>query len=299
MPLNNNSSLKTTIDGFENLKNVVNNNRITLRDKLEDKNIEVSEDERLSSLINKVDGLGSIDIITVTELPPIGRENQLAIITDRNTNNIVFSIDDTLKPSNENDIFINLAVTTRPNIYTIDLPNVNFELYINYISQVKNGVSTKLNAYTYKKEAWVQVASTECVIFDNGIYSSINETGNIVGSDSTVTISNKILILRGNEKTLHAYTEKSIDLTPYSKLKITSTEATMNDYYGGSFRVGFTTLRGSSSWSAFTEFNNFTGEKTIEVDLSNIQGIGYFKAWSVGGYTNSYPTLKIEKMWLE
>jgi hypothetical protein len=298
MPLNNNSSLKTTIDGFENLKNVVNNNRIALRDKLEDKNIEVSENERLSSLINKVDGLGAIDIITVTELPPIGRENQLAIITDRNANNIVFSINDTLKPSNENDIFINLAVTTRPNIYTIDLPNVNFELYINYISQVKNGVSTKLTAYTYKKGVWVQVASTECVIFDNGIYPSINETGNVVGSDSTVTISNKILTLEGNNNILNAYSEKGIDLTPYSKLKLVVTEASVWNHYE-TFRVGFTKSMGASDWAGFIEFDKFTGEKTIEVDLSNIQGVGYFKVWLIAEYYNTRPTLKIKKMWLE
>ena len=82
MPLSNNSTLKTVIDGFENLKNAVNNNRISLRNKLENKNIDVSENEKLSSLINKVDDLKAIDIISATELPPAGKENQICVITD-------------------------------------------------------------------------------------------------------------------------------------------------------------------------------------------------------------------------
>ena len=56
---------------------------------------------------------------------------------------------------------------------------------------------------------------------------------------------------------------------------------------------------GASDWAGFIEFDKFTGEKTIEVDLSNIQGVGYFKAWLRAEYYNTRPTLKIKKMWLE
>ena len=42
----------------------------------------------MASLITKVDGIsGGLDIISATELPANGRENQICVITDNPTDN--------------------------------------------------------------------------------------------------------------------------------------------------------------------------------------------------------------------
>ena len=304
MPLNNNSSLKTTIDGFENLKNVVNNNRIALRDKLEDKNIEVSENERLSSLINKVDGLGAIDIITVTELPPIGRENQLAIITDRNANNIVLSIDDSHKGLDENDIFINLSSVPLFKVYDIKIHNALFKLYLNRVSQIQNGVSNRLLSYKYKNGEWVNITGKEMYLYDNGAFPNFIEIGEFYSpNDSDITNENNILSIRGPGKEMKGTFEKQIDVTNYTTLKVIVTSFNMNDSNNKILYIGLAdSLTGSfpaSFLSHIRTTNAITKETELSLDISNVIGYKYLYFWSKGNYSNSRPTLKIKKMWLE
>ena len=304
MPLSNNSSLKTTIDGFENLKNVVNNNRIALRDKLEDKNIEVSEDERLSSLINKVDGLDRLDVITVTELPPIGREGQLAIITDKKANNIVLSIDDSHKGLDENDIFINLSSVPLFKVYDIKIHNALFKLYLNRVSQIQNGASKRLLSYKYKNGEWVNITSKEMYLYDNGAFPNFTEIGEFYSpNDSTITNENNILSIRGYGREMQATFEKQIDVTNYTTLKVIVTSFNMNDANNKILYIGLVDSLTGSFPASFLSHIRTTGaitkETELSLDISNVIGYKYLYFLSTGSYNNSYPTLKIKKMWFE
>lgn len=160
MPLNNNSSLKATIDGFENLKNVVNNNRITLRDILEDKNVEVSENERLSSLIGKVNSIkwGGVDIISATSLPASVKDRQLVVITDTPMTDTVFhNIQPTIGAGiKEGGVWINTTNNTNVFEYIVaEFPKYSF--YVLDCYQVVNGTYVKKNVYCGISGVWQHV----------------------------------------------------------------------------------------------------------------------------------------------
>lgn len=280
MPLNNNSSLKTTIDGFENLKNVVNNNRIALRDKLDSKYIEVSENERLSSLINKVDNIGVIDIISATELPTSGRENQICVITDNPVDNyIVTSNFDDIDSQRDDMTYIYLSNSSSEGVKVVigDNPIYNF-----YIGKVCKGAN-RCASYINKSNIWTPLTLSSLYFVENKAEVNKDYFGGLMSNSYLKFTTNGIQIGGNTIRCTLCTTNNKIDFSLYNKITI---KGYSNYSSTGTLSMGCssskksipssTDLSISSYCTKYSQLNIRNGEFKHEIDISTWKDTGYF-----------------------
>lgn len=94
-----------------------------------------------------------------------------------------------------------------------------------------------------------------------------------------------------------------IDLTNYTKIRFTTELTTTSNMNNLHMRLGASTSRTSRNFNAYVykNFTNTTGEtkRTYTVDISDLTGMYYIKAYLEDGYTDSRTTLKVYKIELE
>jgi hypothetical protein len=155
----------------------------TLRDSLasilEEEGVSVTEDDDMASLISKVDSEfdrknanKGLDIISATELPATGKENQICVITDNPVN--LFYITSNYDDVFNNDDGITLYVgdsTTHDghlgNLVTLNTANVKQNYYIYKVLQ---GHTTRLSSYIYRNSQWEQLTQKSVPIMEDKVY---------------------------------------------------------------------------------------------------------------------------------
>ena len=284
MPLNNNATLKTTIDGFENLKNVVNNNRIALRDKLEDRGVGVSENEKLSSLIGKIDDLKALDIISDTKLPSTGKEGQICVITDNPIDKYTLTFDsDDL--TSENMISLCYDSPSRGGTpYSITLKNL---MYQYYFTRVLQGIDRK-ESYYYSNGAWHILTKAGFDIMMNGRYVNSDVTGTFHLGSAIASFTDGTGLTMGSYNT-YDFTSltKTIDFSQYNTVTFTAYGTTSLPYaWIGCFKQSQASWSGSSPTAGTSSSNLLhhkssrvtisSTPKTYTVDISSWSSVGYF-----------------------
>ena len=142
---------------------------------LEDEGVELSGNETLGELIIKVDeefdrknANSGLDIISATELPATGRENQICVITDNPVNSFITTsyagdIDDS-----SSDIIVKLGAGTGPISNKLEIGVDNRSIYrVDAIYQSGN----ILPSYLYTGGEWVEFTEAGFIIMQNRKYA--------------------------------------------------------------------------------------------------------------------------------
>ena len=171
----------------------------TLRDSLasilEEEGVSVTEEDDMASLITKVDeefdrknANSGLDIISATELPDTGKENQICVITDNPVN--LFYITSNYDDVFNNDDGITLYVgdsTTHDghlgNLVTLNTANVKQNYYIYKVLQ---GHTTRLSSYIYRNSQWEQLTQKSVSIMEDKVY--------VTGGNFIFNISNPFVL---------------------------------------------------------------------------------------------------------
>lgn len=294
-------------DEYDNLRD-------SLADILENKGVEVSPEDDMADLITKVDSIsssGGLDIISATELPATGRENQICVITDNPTDYFSFSsiqsdldasspavINGLLRPDVPDNIFGGGTVITGD----------KFKCRYN-INQFQQDGSLKFS-YIYNDGNWNEFTIVSTNMLVNGMYDVNNNFGmfktsssgyywSYVSGDSLKayrpassyycdiwTTSNTIMNFSGYNK---------VKIIAYALRRKTTTSSGSDYYSGGDIKLyqssnsacGYSGAEGSGG----TELNIIKQTSEIKLtdtpteyifDISSWTGEGYF---GINAYT--------------
>jgi hypothetical protein len=218
--------LDLLVDDYVN--NMINEYYNNLKLVLIGKGVEVSEEDDMNDLIVKTSeslsagGGGGLDIISATELPATGKENQICVITDNPVNNYVVTSNLNHDASADSITLYNVSESTSMTPIVISSNGVTS---YNYISQVCQG-STILASYVYYTGQWVPLTSASHYLLKNGTlvagpmldkFGTFN-TGYAAGTGLKISIDSSsyyVNILACN---------KSVDFSSlnFSKIKVTA-----------------------------------------------------------------------------
>ena len=93
------------------------------------------------------------------------------------------------------------------------------------------------------------------------------------------------------------YISPKINPSGYSTLKMKITAASMNG--AGQFGLAKGNTNASSDYVAKTNFNSFSGAKTLSVDISKVTSAKYYIKLTQDGDSDAETTATIARIWLE
>ena len=270
----------------------------TLRDSLAnilgDKGVEVNPEDDMATLIGKVDSMnsGGLDIISATELPATGKENQICVITDNPVDKYLLSGNYNDKTT-DNTIFIYTNSSSEESILYETGKNIVTRYYLSSIYQ---GDAT-LSSYTYKNGVWNKLTSNSLVLL-SGSYYNTNVFGEAtLGASSlttngwTITASSLFAAGLISTNTIDFSKYKSVKIRGYVTSNITSpldiyvgsntlTSSYVNNAWSGMMMPFGSTQHESYYFTNYTKFTIPTGaivpnvEFETDIDISSITG-GY------------------------
>ena len=261
----------------------------TLRDSLasilEGKGVDVTEEDDMASLITKVDSMsGGLNIITATELPAVGIENQLCVINENPINEFVITSNTSLLDSNKTILY------TTPNIptnYTYTSELLTYELGIYKAKSGNNASAT----YCWKGSSWELICNAYYGILTNGkdtgsgtfsdysnkLYHDTSKGIYRIGVDNAYTqfVSYSELI------DFSIYTKVEVDASVYSNSATLLTIGKSSKMYPAqynNYNVGTACNGGFASQSISS-----TTLTTMTFDITSISGTGYLTIFKPTG----------------
>ena len=274
--------------------------RDSLADILENKGVDVTEEDDMASLISKVDSIsGGLDIISATELPATGRENQICVITDNPVDNYVITPTLTIN-SDKDEIFLYTADASDDKIV---LPVLCSNItYYYYFSMVKQG-GLKLSSYYYTNNNWAKLTIGDLVLLENGTTYNTDISGGPWTAAGISYYAGTGIILNcpsgSNNQYVRAFTFKNpIDLSAYDIIEITvrtgdaydpSTLDVMvsNEVIGGTYQYKqHDILIGQAS-------DVYNINKTFTFDISSINDTVYLGFQNIYTNDNDFTITKI------
>ena len=205
----------------------------TLRDSLasilQEEGVDVTEEDDMASLISKVDSefdrknaSSGLNIISATELPATGKENQICVITDNNVNEYLITGDFTEESTSDR---ITLYLGSSSNDGTL-LPITTNNLTINYcINKICCG-EENLESFYYKNGSWVNLTESKMVFVQNGnVYNNECFGGIYNGSANKWNITGGYLVNSGgtsNAPSTYMTTVNKIDFSQFKTIQITA-----------------------------------------------------------------------------
>ena len=146
--------------------------RDSLADILENKGVDVTEEDDMASLITKVDSIsGGLDIISATELPTTGRENQICVITDNPVDKfrITPNVDYTSNVGNEIVVYTGTPYTSGLHSGYFLVSGLNNNITEYYFDKIIQN-SERKNSYIYINSTWEQMTKAYISWLENGIF---------------------------------------------------------------------------------------------------------------------------------
>ena len=283
----------------------------TLRDSLasilQEEGVTTTEEDDMASLITKVDqefdrknneieNNRGLDIISATELPATGRENQICVITDNPVGDILVTpFSSSTVPDDNILVYTN---NDTPN-YSINFNNTILELSILKVWQTEN---KNLKTYKWNNNSWELLYKDTLSLVTNGQQPSDIDGFFILDGDKWYySSSNSAIAPYRTESHLFTCFNKSINFTLYNTVDITcfvgsTTNGGRNLHFGRS-----TTLREISLNSNINTLLNYNSEyvsatinsktkKTFTLDITNINGWGYPTLTAAGQINYLYIT---------
>ena len=255
---------------------------------LKDKGVEVSPEDDMADLIGKVDSIqtgGGLDIISATELPATGKENQICVITETTPPTFVLTTDSSDITTN-NDI---AYLITGNSTYGVKLPispnNITYNLYLTNISQG----SEFLDSYYYNDGSWKELtkgyypvivnggqpASAICTFSSDVYYSTLDPGGFGYAAMSGISSGCYLLWTSINKVNFALYSRIDIDLQTsknHSSARLylgTSAYSGLNSYNNGT--------NAYANWvNPYTSISPNTTRKTVTLDITTWTKTEYF-----------------------
>jgi hypothetical protein len=160
------SSINATTANYSIMAFGVGEEDTTLRDSLasilENKGVDVTEEDDMASLISKVDGIGGgLDIISATELPATGKEGQICVLNNVDDTSIVLTPNYS-DISNDNTNIIGITgVKSLSNDVSMILNGINYTLPLSrFYYQGKT-----IPSYIYQNNTWKEFTNTKSYLF--------------------------------------------------------------------------------------------------------------------------------------
>ena len=197
----------------------------TLRDSLasilENKGVEVTEEDDMASLISKVDQKldesgGGLDIISATELPAIANDNQICVIMDEPCDNFIVTSESN---PNLSESTVVLHTSSSGNAVTLTNGNITTCLLFDSVYMRAN----KYASYVYKSSQWEQLTALNLPILTNGV-ASTNVIGSLRTSNTLAYSEGNYIYCSGGTAGLYAISSwyNMIDFDSYSTIKFTA-----------------------------------------------------------------------------
>lgn len=266
----------------------------TLRDSLasvlENKGVEIIEEDDMASLISKVSSIsGGLDIISATELPATGRENQICVITDNPVNSFSISSDSNNFASGSIGILLEANNPVLGGNLTLSSNNIitNYPIYKIYQN------NTPMNSFYWSNGMWNKLTIDYLYLVNNGKLENTNYFGSIA-SGGTWKVNDSGLVTSGNNTYVNQFTSFSnlINFNHFKKIDITFTSSKTNSsnykpsIYVGSFKTVVNDSSSTSSSYPVAHMNQYKlasnltcsagVAKTVTLDISAITGEYYF-----------------------
>ena len=240
----------------------------TLRDSLAsilgDKGVEVNPEDDMATLIGKVDSIssGGLDIISATELPATGKQNQICVITDNLTDNI--SVGMNINTTNDGSINV-LLKESGTNIVTT---NGNMTVTLPIASMTQNGNS--LNSFIYRNGVWEEFikgvyywyTQTNKAFSYTDLFGKFEEVWDSWGGRFQIEEDGRIYV-RTDDGNVSIMSSVYIDASMYSKIEVDVT-----GYTGGRIQLGLYSDGEGTIW------RTITGNGTNVLDWSDINKVG-------------------------
>ena len=266
--------VNTTYNNIDNTTNFtwyaigVGEEDTTLRDSLAsilgDKGVEVNPEDDMASLISKVDNIsGGLDIISATELPATGKENQICVITENPVDKFIITpnVDYTSNVGNEIVVYTGTPYTSGLQsgyFLTSGLNNIT-EYYFDKIIQN----SERKNSYIYINSTWEQMTKAYISWLENGIFMNSELFGGHT-NNSWFTINSEGVTFKPSTSfntNVGIATKNRIDFNIYNKvsLKIKTVNPTGWLYL---MAIDSTTrLNENGSETSLSNLNSYAGTK--------------------------------------
>ena len=220
-----------------------------------------------------------LDIISATELPATGEENQLCIITDSNPSKFIITsnLDD---PNVSNDSIMLYTSDTSNYPITINNGIVSKNYFFKRITQQAFG----LESYYYENGIWNKVTEKNMIFLENKKYYNIDIHGGITTDYASYLESTVGIRLNCYNSSYWYYVsfKNPIDVTKYSTIQIKASCAVSNT--GNLFYIVLGNQQLShESENALTDlFNHATNSITLtttnttyEFDITGKSGVYY------------------------
>ena len=258
--------------------------RDSLADILENKGVDVTEEDDMASLITKVDSIsGGLDIISATELPATGRENQICVITDNPVDNYVVTND--YDYSDTTNIILYNGLKNSAPLINIVSGSVAQQYYITKI--IQNDKYKLLESYYWSSNQWNSLTKSYVVIVQDGIVQNTDIIGGIKSQTYVMSYdknSGSLLTpysTNYSDSYVGATTTKKIDFGKYNTVTITAKVSNGSRYI----------YVGTATYS-----DNMAGQSTIYLDnfftsyLSrNLTSTSYVDlTFDISGYTGEH-----------
>ena len=261
----------------------------TLRDSLAsiltEEGVEVTEEDDMASLISKVDSEfdrkneemennKGLDIISATELPAIGKENQICVITDNPVDSFILTPD---KTSNNNTSYITVYTgdSSTPNNVKVELNNNNI-LQNYYFYRTTQG-GTRLASYIYQNNNWTQLTISTAVFYSKGTFYNTKIHGGLYVDSNYLKNEGGVLKEITNAINTYASFNNMIDFSQFNYARISG----YVNFENGSIKIYATDAKtNSDSLPGNLLYQSkahaiTTSPTTVTIDISGYNDIAY------------------------
>lgn len=283
------STLKELVDETSSIKTDIVTCHSNLKEKLVEKGAEVSDSDKMLTLINKIDDLSSVNVEYGAELPATAKENTIFIVTDVEPNKIYLE-ENTPESLVNNDFYIKIRSTDAGNdkYFYVDSNKTNLSIYIvSCFRQKENTLELNL-AYISQNGNWVKFSSTESILYSptESMYELGSKDGYSIYNEkfitAKVTIENTLKLSIRYDQTEYTgeygfiISSQEIDFRSLNTLLI-NVEGGDRDFYN--IIVGISNENNQNTTLKLSQEINYYGDALeVEFNTSNIDsGFLYFK----------------------